>query len=340
MEKNYIEISFSTIVKTMLLLFGIFFVFISKELFVVLFISFIISSAFSPIVEKLYTKRVPKILSTIFLYVLTLGIFSILIYTIFQPLSLELVKISKNIPQIIDTITESEFFKQYGTEIKEILITFSQKLQSISVNAINLIIVILGGFLQAAAILALSFYLTIENKEIQNFISLFFPKKYQIFFHKIWIRTQRKLGIWLKAQLLLMFVIGGLSYIGLSLLSIPFALSLAILSGLFEIIPYAGPIFSAIVAIFIAVLYNGPFYGLMVALLYFLIQQVENYIILPKIMQKTVKLSPILVISALYLGGKLGGVIGGILAIPLSLMIVEAIREYREIRDKELEGTF
>lgn len=330
-----VEISFKTIVKTILFLIAIFFIFWVKELVIALIISFIIASAYAPLVEKLKEKKVPRVLSALLLYLTTLTVLSFLIYLVIQPLSHEFSQISKNVPQIINQFTTSSFFKEYGIELKDALLNFSSKLQSLSLNAINLLIAVLGGFLQTAVVLVLSFYLTIENSEIQNFISLIFPKKYQTFFFKIWARSQKKLGSWVKAQFFLMLIVGFVSFIGLYLLGIPFALSLAILSGLFEIIPYAGPIFAAIVAIFIAFIYAGPFYALLTLILYFLIQHLENYFIVPKIMQHTFRLSPVLVISAIYLGSKLAGAVGGLLAIPVTLLITEGIKEYQELKDAE-----
>ncbi len=330
-----VEISFKTIVKTILFLVAIIFVLWVKELIIVLIISFIIASAYAPLVEKLKEKKVPRVLSALLLYLVTLAVLSFLIYLVIQPLSQEFYQISKNIPQIINQFTTSSFFKEYGLELKDALLNLSTKLQSLSLNAINLLIALLGGFLQTAVVLVLSFYLTIENREIQSFISVIFPKKYQNFFLKIWVRSQKKLSSWVKAQFLLMLVVSVVSFLGLSLLGIPFALSLAILSGLFEIIPYAGPIFAAIVAIFIALIYTGPFYALLTLILYFLIQQLENYVIVPKIMERTFHLSPVMVISAIYIGAKLGGAIGGFLAIPVSLLISEGIKEYQELKNVE-----
>lgn len=331
MQRN-VEISFNTILKTVLLALAIIFVILVKELVVMLIISFIISSAYSPLVQKLKEKKVPKVLSALFLYASTLFLISLLLYLVIQPLSQEFSQISKTLPKVINQLASSSIFKDYSTEVKDILLQFSDKLQAISFSVINLLIVILGGFLQTGVILVLSFYLTIQEDEIPNFISKLLPSKYQGFLFKIWLRSQKKLGAWLKAQFFLMFIIGLFSFIGLYLLGIPFALSIGILAGFFEIIPYVGPVLSAVVGVFISLIYAGPFYALLALILFFLIQQMENYLIVPKVMQKAVQLSPILVMSALYIGGKLGGGIGGLIAIPVTLLIVEAIKEYQTLK--------
>ena len=101
-------------------------------------------------------------------------------------------------------------------------------------------------------------------------------------------RIERNLGQWVRIELFLMTLIGAVSYLGLRLLEIDFCLPLAVLAGLLEIIPSVGPTLSAIPAI-IAGLTVSPTKGLMVMLLYVAIQQLENDLIVPKVMQKGLK---------------------------------------------------
>jgi len=123
-----------------------------------------------------------------------------------------------------------------------------------------------------------------------------------------------------------MTIVGVLSFVGLRLLGIEFALPLAILAGLLEIIPNIGPIVSAIPAV-LSGLTVSPLMGLAVAALYFLIQQIENSIIVPRVMQKVVGVNPLVTILSLAIGFKLAGVAGAILAIPVVLVIQVATSE-------------
>jgi len=118
----------------------------------------------------------------------------------------------------------------------------------------------------------------------------------------------------------LMFAIFILTFLGLTVLGVPYALSLAIIAGLLEIIPYIGPMLSAIPAIIIAFTVS-PLTGFLVLVLYVLIQQFENHIIVPQVMRRAVGLHPVAVILALLIGFKLGGVLGAILAVPVATAI-------------------
>jgi predicted PurR-regulated permease PerM len=124
----------------------------------------------------------------------------------------------------------------------------------------------------------------------------------------------------MRGQLALSFIIGGAAYLGLSILSVPYALPLAILAGIMEVVPVIGPIVSAIPAILIAYLIS-PFLALMVALIYFVIQQLENHLIVPQVMNKAVGLNPLVVILAIAIGGRLLGISGALLAVPITVVI-------------------
>jgi predicted PurR-regulated permease PerM len=113
----------------------------------------------------------------------------------------------------------------------------------------------------------------------------------------------------------------------------PYALSLAIFAGLMEIVPYVGPIVSAIPAVILG-LTISPMTGLMVLILVFAVQQFENHVIVPQIMKKALGLDPIAIILALLIGLKLGGVLGAILAIPIATAIGVVIEDLMKKPEK------
>lgn len=131
---------------------------------------------------------------------------------------------------------------------------------------------------------------------------------------------ERKLGYWVRGELLLMTSIGVTTYVGLLLLHIDFALPLAIIAGILEIVPMIGPVISAIPAVLLA-LAVSPFLAVSVIALYVIIQQVESNIFVPLVMKRSVGLSPVVTILALLIGGRFGGIAGAILAVPAYLVV-------------------
>ncbi|MBI3289893.1 AI-2E family transporter, partial [Candidatus Microgenomates bacterium] len=114
---------------------------------------------------------------------------------------------------------------------------------------------------------------------------------------------------------------------GLRLLGIHFALPLAILAGLLEVVPTVGPLVSAVPAIIVGFTIS-PIMGISVAALYFLIQQLENSFIVPKVMQKSIGVAPIVTLVVLGVGVEIGGITGAILAMPVFLVVQIALAEF------------
>jgi len=112
-------------------------------------------------------------------------------------------------------------------------------------------------------------------------------------------------------------------------LGVKYALTLALVAALFEIIPYIGPILAAIPAVILAFL-QAPFLALLVILLYIVIQQLENYVIYPQVMKKTVGLNPVVIIIVMLMGAKLAGILGIILAVPVAAAVAEFLKDLQK----------
>jgi predicted PurR-regulated permease PerM len=143
------------------------------------------------------------------------------------------------------------------------------------------------------------------------------PIRHQPYIMQLINRMQKKIGMWLRGQLILSLIIFALTYIGLLILGVKYALVLALIAGLTEFIPYLGPLLAAIPAVFLAFT-QSPMLAVFVAVLYYVIQLTENNILVPKIMQKAVGLNPIVSIAVLLIGFQLAGVVGAILSIPVA----------------------
>ena len=149
-------------------------------------------------------------------------------------------------------------------------------------------------------------------------------------------KAEKRMRAWFWGELTLMFVIGTLTFIGLNIIGVRYALPLAIIAGLLEIAPVIGPIISAIPA-FIVGIGDTQYLGMAVVILYFIIQQFENQVIVPLVMKRAVGIAPIATLSALIIGGKIAGVIGILLAIPTALFletIIVEIAKNRSVHEK------
>jgi predicted PurR-regulated permease PerM len=132
-------------------------------------------------------------------------------------------------------------------------------------------------------------------------------------------------------------IIGILVYLSLAILDIRYAFLLAVLAGLFELIPLFGPILAAIPAIFLGFAQGGPSLGLIVIGIYLIIQQFENHLIFPLVVKKVTGLPAIFVIISLIIGAKLAGFLGIILSVPIATAIMEFVNDVEAGNKKILE---
>ena len=181
-------------------------------------------------------------------------------------------------------------------------------------------------------VLIFAFYLLLSREKFDDVIALFFGDDKKASISRLVDKLESKLGGWARGELFLMFLVGSFTFVGLTLLSIPFALPLAILAGIFEIIPIIGPTVSAIPSVIIGFSIS-PVTGVAAASLAFLIQQVENYVFVPRVMQASVGVNPIVTLLSLAIGFRLAGIVGGLIAIPVVIALQVLLKEYLSSRD-------
>ena len=185
-----------------------------------------------------------------------------------------------------------------------------------------------NGVFAFITVLVISFYLvSSKEKGMKDFIRSIVPASRQDQVLGLVIKIQKKMGLWVLGQFILSLVIFVFTFIGLTILGVKYALVLALFAGLLEVIPYIGPTLSAVPALFFAFIQN-PALALGVLILYILVQKSESYVLVPKIMEKTIGTSPLVVLVALLIGFKLAGVVGLLLAVPLAGAIMVVIDEF------------
>jgi predicted PurR-regulated permease PerM len=186
---------------------------------------------------------------------------------------------------------------------------------------------VLNNVVGILTVLVFAFYMLMSIDKLDGQLGAFFGEEKQKEFSGLIDTLEKKMGGWARGELILMVSIGIATYIGLSLLGIPYALPLAIFAGILEIIPYLGPIISAIPSVLIG-FGISPVMGLGVATLAFSIQQLENYILVPKVMEKSAGVSPLMTLIALAIGARLSGVVGAIISVPILIILQVLSKKY------------
>ena len=313
-----IEISHKTIIFILILLAFVWLVLQIRDILFLLFIAFIVMAALRPAVDWLDNKKVPRFIGAFLMYILVFGVIGLSLAGIIPSLVVQFTKLTSIFPAILGKIVP-----YWNIDMSSI----TQQLAPIGENVLKLTIGIFSNIATTFMVLVFAFYFLLERKYAHKFISGFLGEEQAGAIIETLLRIEQRLGSWVGGQLILMLSVGILSYIGLVVLGIEFALPLAIVAGILEIIPTIGPVVSSIPAIIVA-LSISPVYGLYTAILYIVIQQLENNILVPLVMKKSVGLHPLVTIVSLLVGARLGGIVGAILAVPTLLIIQELITSY------------
>lgn len=313
-----------------------------RQVIVVLLFAVVIASAIEPGVRWFSRLRVPRILAVLIIYLVALAVLAGAIYLIIPALADEFSAFLDAFPryqrillQELRAFRDLPFSSLFSADAESIILNPPFDLRAAGSSALDLVFGLFGGIVSGVILIVVSFYLASQERGVEYFLRLVTPLKHEEYALDLWARSQAKIGQWLRGQLLLGLVIGILVYVALLLLGIRYALILALLAAVFELIPIIGPILAAAPAVFFGFLVS-PLQGLIVALVYTLIQQAESHLLVPLLMRRTVGLNPLVVIIALLAGAKLGGILGMFLAVPSAAVVVEFITDH----DRKKRGLF
>ncbi len=345
-DHQTIHIETGSIFKIIFIILALVFLYLVREVIIILFFAIIIASAIGPFANWLESKKFPRLLGVLLLYLSFFGLIVFLLSLIVPFVAIELGQLTQALPQFVSSLsgalekaqqtTSSKYFDFFG-EIQNLLDSFSQFLFAYSQSAISLIINIFGGALSFVAIIIISFYLSVMRRGVIGFISSIMPEKYESYVISLWKRAEFKVGRWLQGQFLLALSVGLMVYVGLSLLNVKYALLLGILAMVLEIVPMVGPVLSAIPGLILAFT-QSPTLGVWVLVFYIAVQQIENNIFVPLILGKTLGLNPVTVIIALLVGGKIAGILGMLLAVPVAVIIVEILDDLARQKENRKAG--
>jgi len=332
-QAQTINISTSTILRTIIILLALVFLYLIRDIVLVIFVAVVIAAAINSPVSWLQRNKVPRLLGVLFIYLLLFLLIGLIVTLIFPPLADQIKQLATHFPAIVEKVGLSiqQWWQDYNLEhnLQTFLDRISDKLTQAASSVLSTTINLFGGLISAIVILVISFYLSVQERGAKRFLVSLMPSEHQAYLTGLIDRIEGKIGSWLRGQLVLMLIIGLLTFIGLYFLGIKYALVLALVAALFEIIPYVGPVLAALPAVILAFL-QSPLLALLTIALYIVIQQLENYLLAPQVMRKAVGLSPVVIIIALLIGGKLAGILGIILAVPVAAAIAEFLKDLQK----------
>ena len=312
--------------------------FLVRGALLLIYIAAVVAIGLSPLVEAAeqrsakHRSRLPRWAAILTIYICILGILVGVGLLLIPPLVTQAQALWSALPSIVHQ--GQQWLIERGVIPREISV--GEAIRQTPVAGSDAVTTVLGavwgfigGIFGAVSILILSFYMLANSSEIVRAFVRLFPRAERPRVQDACHRVTTKVSAWLGGQLLLAGIIGSTAALALGLMGVPYFYVLALIAAVGELIPVVGPLLSAIPAIAVA-LTVSPTLALFVALFFLLQQQLENHVLVPKIMSRQVGVSPVVVITALLIGGSLLGIVGAILAVPTAAILQVLFEDWTE----------
>jgi predicted PurR-regulated permease PerM len=305
------------------------------QLRIVLFIVFVaavLGTAIRPGVDWLYQHNVPRSLGVILIYLVLVGLLVGFVLLVAPLIAEQVAQISIDLPGYYSDLRQmlldsnSRIIQQIGREFPPFLLLFSPGEPSgeEALDRVASTFALAGSafrsLLATVAVFLLGFYWTLESERAIRSLLLLFPPVRRERIRTLIEEFDARVGGYIRGQTLLCLAIGALALVAYLIIGLPYAIVLAIVAGVMEAVPIFGPALGAIPAILVA-LSMAPSKVIWIVLATVIIQGLENYLLVPRIMRRSVGVNPIVTLLALAAFASLLGLPGALLAIPLAAVI-------------------
>lgn len=296
-----------------------------RQIILVFMASLILSASVENVINWFETKKIPRVVSVILVYIILILTILGLLYIIVPPLFQNISNLVSDLPETLESKPVNAFLKTYLPFVN------SQTWLTNILNAENIgnLWKNFFGFASEMSnfllVLLIAFYLSIEKRWFKNILEMFLPKYYKKYFIQLWEKAEKKMVFWLYSQLVLSVFITSMSIIVFYIMNIEYPLLSAIILGLFDFVPFIGPILATIIIVIINM--SSGITNAGVLLLACLVLQYVQNIFGPYIRSKFLKIDPIVTLFFIAIFGKFGGALGVFVAIPLSTTIVEFLKD-------------
>lgn len=310
-----------------LIVFSIFYFSFMREVFSVIITAFFISYTLKPLNEIMISRGMNKRLASA---CIVFGLISlvVLLFVFFVPSIIkestninnsisEIQVIADNLIQKVKGIGGNKYILYF---LNEIYTKVDEGIINIGKKFMEFILKIGRDIVEFSIIPILVYYFLADNGYIFNKVILFFPACDRDVVKKVSKDMDKILSKYILSQLLLCCIVSILTFGVLLFLGVNFPIVLSILNGIFNVIPYFGPIFGTIPCILVALL-KSPMTALYVTIALYIIQQIEGDLISPKITATSVSMHPLMILILLILGGEISGFVGMVLAVPLGVCL-------------------
>ncbi len=307
-----------------------------RDLILTLTVSLVIATFAESFVTLGKKVSFPRVVSVVLFYTLIVILFGGLILFFVPVMITELGSLQGLYPEITSYVEDARLLQGIATQEVPLSSVVSEGGNNFIQNLFRNVSVLVGGIVNFIILFVVSFYLSVQDGGIERFIRIIVPLKHEDYAVDLWRRTRVKIGAWFNGQLLLALILTILTYIGLTIIGTPYALLLAMLAGVFGMIPY-GIILALVPAVAIAFVNGGWKLALIVFIMYWVIQQITDYVLQPLILKKLTGLPTLVVILSIVIAGSLAGIMGVIIAVPVAVFILEMVHDREHSKKRILD---
>lgn len=316
MDKQ-LTISIKTILLAALLGLGVYVLYRLGPIIGVVVVALLLVVSLEPLVTRftrftVLNKPIPRSVAVILSY-LFLVLFLVFVFTLVIPPVLS--QIQKLLGGLSDIALKLHISGLVDLSIMDLL----PKPADIPGKFLSVTFSVFSNVITVVSIFIISIYMSLDWLNIKKRVLGLLPDDYRDEVKDAMAEIESNIGNWVKGELTLMLVVGFFCYLGLLIMGVDYALALGLVSGVLEIVPMVGPLLSAVLAAVIG-FSSAPIKGVGVIFLYILVQQLENNLLVPKIMQKVSGFSPLIILLALLIGSEFFGVVGAALAVPIMII--------------------
>ncbi len=334
-KKHVITVSFGGLLRIVVVAAGVWALWQLSTLVLLLLSAVVIASAAEPGVEFFMKYKFPRALAVVSVYASVLACLIALVWFFVPPMLEEAIALLAVIPQYVSQVSNlsSLPFLQgasLGPSLTDTVLSLQNAFANTGAGVLKFLSSIFGGVFYFILTIVVSIYFSLQETGVDDFLRLVTPSHNREYVLGLWKRSQKKIGLWMQGQLLLSLIITILLFLGLSLLSIPYALLLAIFAGIMELIPVFGSVAAAVPGIAVALTTGDLTLVAIVAGLYLIVNQFQAHLIYPLVVKKIVGVPPILVIIALIAGGQLAGMLGVLLSVPIAACVQEFVNDLQK----------
>ncbi|HET6318809.1 MAG TPA: AI-2E family transporter [Chloroflexota bacterium] len=295
-----------------------------QEVIFLLFLAVLLATAIEPIVNRLRRGPFTRGSGTLLVYTFIILVIAVPAYATLPNLAGQAASFTETLPQRMGTLREYAAHLQPRFLESLVLsaldsaqqalqappVTGQQQLVEAGATAIHTIISFLTVFV-------LAFYWLVERASIKRAVLRIVPARKARDINIVWLEVEEKLGGWVRGQLILMLAVGLMASIGYWLIGLPNPVLLGVAAGLFEIVPMVGPFLAFTPAVLVALAID-PTKAIAVVIFALVIQQLESNILVPRVMGRTVGVSPLTVLLGILVGAALAGLPGAFIAVPVA----------------------